>query len=67
MALAARRCHYSLNLLDINLLIRVTVPILQGHSGVKGIVSDAVTGRPVSNAVIHVKNITRVNKGGVRR
>ena len=40
---------------------------MQGHSGVKGIVSDAVTGRPVSNAVIHVKNITRVNKSGARR
>jgi len=38
-----------------------------GHSGVKGIVSDALTGRPVPNAVIHVKNITRVNKGGARR
>ena len=33
----------------------------------KGIVSDALTGRPVPNAVIHVKNITRVNKGGARR
>ena len=49
------------------MLCLVTVPFLQGHSGVKGIISDAVTGRPVSNAVIHVKNITRVNKGGVRR
>ena len=39
----------------------------QGHSGVKGIVSDAVSGRPVPNAVIHVKNITRVNKAGARR
>ena len=33
----------------------------------KGIVSDAVTGRPVSNAVIHVKNITRVNRSGARK
>ena len=32
----------------------------------KGIVSDALTGRPVPNAVIHVKNITRVNKSGAR-
>lgn len=30
----------------------------QVHIGVKGEVLDAETGRPLSNAIIHVKNIT---------
>lgn len=30
----------------------------QAHIGVKGRVKDAVTGQPLSNAVIHVKNVT---------
>jgi carboxypeptidase E len=38
-----------------------------GHSGVKGVVVDAFTNAPISNAVIHVKNITRVSKGGQRK
>jgi hypothetical protein len=34
---------------------------LQSHIGVKGEVKDAVTGRPLPNAVIATKNVTRVN------
>jgi hypothetical protein len=30
----------------------------QAHIGVKGRVKDAVTGQPLSNTVIHVKNVT---------
>jgi len=30
----------------------------QAHIGVKGHVRDAITGQPLSNTVIHVKNIT---------
>ena len=37
------------------------------HSGVKGVVRDALTGVGISNAVVHVKNITRISKGGERR
>jgi carboxypeptidase E/carboxypeptidase D len=33
----------------------------QTHIGVKGFVRDAVTGRPISNAMIHVQNITQIN------
>lgn len=32
--------------------------IWQTHIGVKGIVKDALTGKPIANAVIHAKNIT---------
>jgi len=35
----------------------------QVHTGIKGIVRDAISGKPISNAVIHVKNITRITKG----
>ena len=32
------------------------------HSGVKGVVRDAFTGHGIPNALVHVKNITRVNR-----
>jgi hypothetical protein len=35
----------------------------QVHSGIKGVVHDSITGKPISNAVVHVKNITRISKG----
>ncbi|CAG7821320.1 unnamed protein product [Allacma fusca] len=33
----------------------------QVHTGVKGIVRDSIAGKPISNALIHVKNITQIN------
>ncbi|XP_071439885.1 carboxypeptidase E-like [Hetaerina americana] len=30
----------------------------QAHIGVKGVVKDALTGKPIANAIIHTKNIT---------
>ena len=35
---------------------------LQAHSGVKGVVKDFDTRKGIANAIIHVKNITRVAK-----
>jgi hypothetical protein len=35
----------------------------QTHIGIKGIVRNALNGRPISNAVIHVQNITRTGDG----
>ena len=35
----------------------------QAHMGVKGLVTDAETGKGISNALIQVKNITRIAKG----
>lgn len=40
--------------------------IWQSHIGVKGEVKDAVTGRPLPNAVITTKNVTRVNASHAR-
>jgi hypothetical protein len=31
----------------------------QAHVGVKGLVRDSITGRPIANAAIHVQNITQ--------
>nr|XP_045582871.1 carboxypeptidase E-like [Procambarus clarkii] len=38
----------------------------QVHIGVKGVVRDSVTGQGIPNALIHVKNITRINDTHVR-
>ncbi|ROT74091.1 hypothetical protein C7M84_007422 [Penaeus vannamei] len=38
----------------------------QSHLGVKGVVRDSLTGQGVPNAVIHAKNVTRVNDTHVR-
>ena len=35
--------------------------------GVKGEVRDAVTGRPLANAVISTRNVTRVNETHARK
>ena len=35
----------------------------QAHSGFKGVVKDADTRQGIANALIHVRNITRVSKG----
>ncbi|KAL1122352.1 hypothetical protein AAG570_003757 [Ranatra chinensis] len=37
----------------------------QSHIGVKGIVRDGLTGRPIANAVIHVRNITDGKKDDI--
>merc|ERR1712076_276527 len=37
--------------------------IWRAHSGVKGMVKDATTGAGISNAVVQVRNITRLGKG----
>ena len=36
--------------------------LFQAHSGVKGVIRDVMTGQGISNAVIHVTNITREGK-----
>ncbi|XP_071515213.1 carboxypeptidase E-like [Panulirus ornatus] len=38
----------------------------QIHTGVKGIVRDSVTGQGIPSAVIHVKNVTRINDTHIR-
>ncbi|XP_050687270.1 carboxypeptidase E-like [Eriocheir sinensis] len=38
----------------------------QAHTGVKGVVRDALTGQGLPNAIIHVKNVTRFNDTHVR-
>lgn len=35
--------------------------MLQAHSGIKGVVRNALNGEPISNALIHVKNITKID------
>jgi len=40
--------------------------IWQSHIGIKGEVKDAVTGRPLPNAVITVRNVTRINSTHAR-
>lgn len=37
----------------------------QAHIGVKGIVTDAITGEPISNALIHVRNITNGQRNDI--
>ena len=41
--------------------------IWQSHIGVKGEVKDAVTGRPLVNAVITIRNVTRINETHARK
>ncbi|XP_046440014.1 carboxypeptidase E-like [Daphnia pulex] len=41
--------------------------IWQSHIGVKGEVKDAVTGRPLVNAVITTRNVTRINETHARK
>lgn len=36
----------------------IMIQLLQAHIGVKGVVKNSETGAPISNAIIHVKNIT---------
>ncbi|MPC85964.1 hypothetical protein E2C01_080771 [Portunus trituberculatus] len=38
----------------------------QIHTGIKGVVRDAITQQGLPNAVIHVKNVTRINDTHVR-
>ena len=38
----------------------LSFPHFQAHSGVKGVVKDADTRKGIANAIIHVKNVTRV-------
>jgi len=40
--------------------------IWQSHIGIKGEVKDAVTGRPLPNAVISIRNVTRLNSTHAR-
>ena len=37
--------------------------ILQAHMGVKGMVLDSNSGKGIPNALVQVKNITRISKG----
>ena len=46
----------------MRIIIHLYCPWFQAHSGVKGVVRDALSGEPIPNAVIQVKNITRVAK-----
>ena len=39
---------------------------MQSHIGIKGEVKDAVTGRPLPNAMISVRNVTRINSTHVQ-
>lgn len=41
--------------------------IWQSHIGVKGEVKDAITGRPLGNAVITTRNVTRLNETHARK
>lgn len=41
--------------------------IWQSHIGVKGEVKDAITGRPLVNAIISTRNVTRLNETHARK
>ena len=41
--------------------INYVIIMLQVHTGVKGVVRDAQSGRGLAGVVIHVKNITQMN------